>query len=377
MATNHPHRIRIGYDASVTLMPGMGGIARYTLELLRALVDLRDPAVEFVVLLNSFRHRPGPRHRFLFDAPNVRIVERRMPGPLLVKSWLYWGTMSWERLAGEECDVVHAPASYIPPAKCPLVVTVHDLGFLREPGKLDPLGAGYFMQAFPEQLPLVDSVITPSQHVAREVMETYGLAAERVRAVHSGIDTTLFCPGETFTPEELQERGIPRRFLFAPTGAIARKRPELLAQTAELLLRDSSLGIVAAGFPAEEIPYRHKHFRLVQNITDEDLVFYYRAASGTLLTTREEGFGFPLLESLACGTPVVCGRNSSLSEVGGEFPHYAEREDAAGFADAVRRLLSAPPDETWRAQSIAHAARFTWRRCAETVMAEYRRVAAQ
>lgn len=374
---NSPAPLRIGYDASVTLIPAMGGIGRYALELLRALVERRDPGVEFVVLLNSFRHRPGERHRFLFEVPNVRVVERHMPGPLLVKSWLYWGTMSWERLVGDGCHVVHAPASYIPPAKCPLVVTVHDLGFLRDGGKLDPLGAGYFKEAFPEQLPLVDAIVTPSEHVAHDVMGTYDLQPNRVQAIHSGIDTELFCPGETFMAEELEERGIPRRFLFAPTGGIPRKRPELLAQAAEIILRDPDVGIVALGFPAEQIPFRHPRFRTLQNITDEEMVFYYRAAAGTLLTTREEGFGFPLLESLACGTPVVCGRNSSLSEIGGDFPHYAEQDDAAGYYDAARSLLDAPPDDAWRARAIAHAGAFTWGRCAASMLALYRRVVDQ
>ena len=76
----------MGYDASVTLGTA-GGIARYTLELLRDLVALRNPNIQFVVLLNSLRHKPNAAHEFLLHAPNVCVIRRPLPGGWLVRRW--------------------------------------------------------------------------------------------------------------------------------------------------------------------------------------------------------------------------------------------------------------------------------------------------
>ncbi len=365
-------RLTIGYDASVTLAPQPGGIARYTLELLRALVALDDPGLEFVVLLNSWRHEPGEQHRFLMNDSRVRVVRKKLPGPALVEGWRRLGTPSWESLVGERCDVVHAPASYIPPAACPVVATIHDLGFLRDGTAGAPLAGGYFQKAFPRQLPGLDAVICPSRFVASDVIRQYGLEAGRVHAIHSGIDTERFRPGVGLDDATKGEVGIVDPFVLAVTADVPRKRAEWIPQVAAAWRGTGRPQVVAVGLPAR---VDARGVLVLRGISDERLAGLYRSAAAVLLTTREEGFGFPLLEAMACGAPVVCGRNSSLAEIGGEWPVYTEEDSVAGLAAALGSVLTGGVDADRRQAASEWARGFTWRRCAEQVAAAYRAAA--
>jgi glycosyltransferase involved in cell wall biosynthesis len=95
----------------------------------------------------------------------------------------------------------------------------------------------------------------------------------------------------------------------------------------------------------------------------------------TLLTTREEGFGFPLLESLASGTPVVCHRTSALTEIGEGWAHFTDEDTVESFAAKMTEVLENPPDREWRRAASEYARSFTWRRTAREIAEIYRAVA--
>ena len=105
-------------------------------------------------------------------------------------------------------------------------------------------------------------------------------------------------------------------------------------------------------------------------VDDAALVALYRGAACLLFPSRAEGFGFPPLEAMACGTPVVAAAAGSLPEVVGDAAPLVEPDDHAGLADAVARVLADPAP--WRARGLARAGRFSWARCAEQTVAAYR-----
>jgi glycosyltransferase involved in cell wall biosynthesis len=140
-------------------------------------------------------------------------------------------------------------------------------------------------------------------------------------------------------------------------GESLERRPELIDLVFRLKLRDrvKSIGWVA----------------------DEDLLRLYRGALALVMPSRYEGFGLPVLEAMACGTPVVCSRAASLPEVVGEAGLLFEPDDADELRHQLEKLLwDRTVHADLRRKGIHQAGKFTWRRCVEQTLAVYRSVAA-
>ncbi len=359
----------VGFDASSAADPRATGVGRYTRELLRALLRIAPPDMEFLVLGNSLRHGARLRRwRPITEAPNARLVVRRWPGPMLLRSWKSLGWPSWEALAGtRECAVLHSPAMYLPPAECPRVVTVHDLGFLRE-RMPSPLAGGYFRETFPRELPRCAAIVTPSMHTAEDVQHQYGLPPDRVHAVPSGLP-------EAFLSDSQRKPAQARWDVLGVTAPVERKRPGLLAEVLRRLeARRPGLRMAVAGWGDGPHPFPPGVY-VYPRLPDPELAFLYRSAGVVLLTTREEGFGFPVLESFASRTPVVCGRHSALAEIAGGFADFVEEETPEDYTAGVLEVLARQPDALRTAAARRHALSFRWEETARQMVSIYRKAA--
>ncbi len=360
----------VGYDASSAADPRATGVGRYTRELLRALLATAPPDVEFLVFVNSMRH--GERLRrwsVLEEAPNARLVVRRLPGPVLLECWKRLGGPRWEVLSGtRRCGVLHSPAMYLPPADCPRVVTVHDLGFLRE-ARPAALAGGYFRDTFPAELPRCAAVVTPSEFTAEAVRREYGLARERVHAVPSGLPGAFLARGG-------KDARYCRWDVLGVTAPVERKRPEVLAEAlGRMMAARPGLRAAVAGWGDGPHPFP-EGVHVYPRLPDVELALLYRMAGVVVLTSREEGFGFPLLESLACGTPVVCGRHSALAEIGEGFAAFVEGDGGAEeYAAQALEVLDRRVDGTQAAAGRRHALSFRWENTAARMVEIYRQAA--
>lgn len=372
----------IGYDASTTLARRTG-IGRAVLELLRAMVELEDERFEFRVLMSSFLRSPGADHEFLKDKPLVEVMRSRRPGSWLVKKWASGKGPTAESLLGD-IGIFHAPASYIPPAKTARrVATVYDLAFLNDsPSSLQPLGGALFKRHFPAVLPQCDCVITSSNATRERLLEVYNLSPERVVSIPLGINHNLFKPSEERMVEIASHQiGLDKGdFLFSVTSHSERKRNGLLLDVYQRLRETNpeTPTLVVLGWdgtaPRElrERPKLHRHVHVLNRVEDHLLPGIYSAALATILTSREEGFGFPLLEAQACGSPVICPATSTYPEMGGKAAQYVESADIEEWAETVRRVML--NKETRRAVSalgIENAARFQWAECARKTLDVY------
>jgi len=268
--------------------------------------------------------------------------------------------------------VLHCPMPLAPPRRfgLPVVVTVNDAIAWDHPEWLTRAHALHARLVLAPAARAADVVLVPSAHTRERLLaRVRGLDPERVLVTPYGIDSA-FSPGTS-------RDGAP--YLLAVGTLQPRKNLEAALQAFERLVADGlehRLVVVGSrGWRDAELVARLERspaagrIELSGRVEDAELVSLYRGAACLLFPSRAEGFGFPPLEAMACGTPVVASTAGSLPEVIGAAAPLVEPDDAAGLAAAVAGVLADPAP--WRARGQAHAARFTWARCAEQTVAAY------
>ena len=239
---------------------------------------------------------------------------------------------------------------------CPSVVTIHDLSFEREPALMSRKDRIVFRRVVPRAARRAARVLTVSERTKADLVELYGLPEAKVVVTPNGVDPA-------FTPSCSEQLS---RYALA-VGAVQPRKNQLAALAAA---QAAGLPLVVAG-PVKDGPLavelRAGGADLRGYVTQPELVELYRGAACLVQPSRYEGFGLPVLEAMACGTPVVALDEPALREVAGDAAVFV---DEAGLADGVRRALA--ERERLVAAGLARAALFSWRAAAERTLAVYR-----
>ncbi|HEY6867860.1 MAG TPA: glycosyltransferase family 1 protein, partial [Candidatus Eisenbacteria bacterium] len=286
------------------------------------------------------------------------------------------------------CDLVHATDVVVPfTGRIPAVVTVHDLSFLRAPDHHTPLNRAALRAIAPRAIRHARLVLADSHATARDLEACYGLPADRIRVVYPGCALERFrpCPGEDAGPV-LARYGIERPYLLFVGTLEPRKNLSGLIDAFELLAQGGlDHRLVLAGRPGwgfaaieSRLAAQRSGHRVIRTgrVAEDDLPALYRAADAFVYPSHYEGFGLPVLEAMACGTPVVTSDRSSLPEVVGEAGLMVDPGDVEALARAIAEVLgSGAVRERLRTEGPRRAAAFTWRRAAEQVAAAYAEVA--
>jgi glycosyltransferase involved in cell wall biosynthesis len=238
------------------------------------------------------------------------------------------------------------------------VVTVHDLSFERDATAMNALDRWTFKAVVPRAVRRADHVLTVSERTKADLVSLYGLPPGKVTVTPNGVDPA-FAPGAGGTEHPY--------VLYV--GAVQRRKDPLAALTAA---RAVGLPLVVAG-PEKEADLaaelRAGGAELRGYVSKDELGELYRRAAALVLPSRYEGFGLPVLEAMASGTPVVAAPEPALVEVGGEAAVYAEDGD---FAGALRRALA--DREALAAAGLSRAEQFSWAETARRTAAVYRQV---
>jgi len=241
-------------------------------------------------------------------------------------------------------------------APCPCVVTVHDLSFARERKLMGWRDRLVFRRVVPRAVRRAARVITVSERTKRDLVELYRVAPERVVVTPNGVDP-VFAPGDG-----------PRDYVLA-VGAIQRRKNQLAGVDAAAA---AGLPLVVAGPEKDRAlaaELRRRGARLEGYVEPKRLAELYRGAACLVQTSRYEGFGLPVLEAMASGTPVVAVSEPALEEVAGDAAVFA---DEGGLADGIRLALE--ERERLVAAGLERAAAFSWRATAEKTLAVYREI---
>ncbi len=257
------------------------------------------------------------------------------------------------RLSADLCHTQYALPLRSP---CPCVVTVHDLSFARDPELMNRRDGRIFRTVVPRAVKKAARVLTVSERTKRDLVELYGIAPQRVVVTPNGVDP-VFTPGEGT-----------RDFVLA-VGAIQGRKNQLAALEAANAV---GLPLVVAGpekDPALADELRRGGARLLGYVETERLAELYRNAACLVQPSRFEGFGLPVLEAMASGTPVVVTREPALQEVAGDAAVFVDEEH---LAEGVRHALAKRDQLVWA--GLERARGFTWEATAEKTLDVYREV---
>ncbi|HEY6075206.1 MAG TPA: glycosyltransferase family 1 protein [Gaiella sp.] len=318
------------------------GDETYALNLLRELGPLASDAS---VRLVATTRRPD------LVPEGIEPVELASGSQVLRMAWSLPRTL--RRLGA---DLVHT--QYAAPLRCPcpFVVTVHDVSFARDPDYMGWKDRTIFRRVVPRAMRKAARVLTVSERTKADIVELYGIPAQRIVVAPNGVDP-IFAPGSGTHDYVLS------------VGAIQRRKNQLAALEAA---RAANLPLVVVGpakDPALADELRARGARLEGYVGTDRLVELYRGAACLVQSSRYEGFGLPVLEAMATGTPVVAVPDPALREVAGGAAIFVEE---AELADGIQRALA--ERDRLVAAGLERARTFSWRSAAERTLAVYREI---
>ena len=312
------------------------------------------------------RHRHLPPEPWI---PPIPIAHLSLGAPWLYETWLRFDHPRVERATGP-VDVTHATSIIPPPTKAPLVVTLHDLAFLHEPGHFTKHGVGVFMRSLEVIRRRADLVLCSSQATMDDCAMA-GLDSERLRLVPLGVDVDQASAAEVQRVRSLYR--LPERYLLFVGTVEPRKNLRGLA--AAIAMLEEPLPLVVAGSDGwgDIAIEADVDIRFLGFLPHEDLHPLYAGAEVFCYPSEREGYGLPVLEAMAQGVPVVTSSGTATEETAGAAAVLVDPRDpgdiARGIVEAGRRRIELS------AKGLARAHKLTWADTARLTAAAYREVA--
>lgn len=287
-------------------------------------------------------------------------------------------------------DLFHATDFTLPPTlpDARTILTVHDLSFVTVPKSAHPAQRRYLDRVVPRSVKQADHVIADSQATKNDLIDIYGTEPGKISVVLSGVD-------EQYRPvEDVKLRRLVREkynipldvpYIFSIGTVQPRKNyGKLISAIARLRDDFPDMHLVIAGgkgwlegpiYQAVDVLDLHNRVHFIGFADEADIPVLYSDARCTAYISLYEGFGFPVVESMACGTPVLTSNVSSMPEVGGTAAFFVDPYDIDDITSGLRRILT---DEDLRKRlreaGFRQVKRFTWERSAQDLLSIYERV---
>lgn len=364
---------RVAIDLRMWSHPGIG---RYTRELLEAMVGLRG-------------HED---FRFLGYEKDLKLFLRQAPGAssTAVTSRIYSVGEQFEMARAAKNDaLLHVPHFNVPVArKGKLVATIHDLIYLQDPkASKSPLGKSYASFLFGHIARKAAAVITVSEHTKNEVLNRFPRLGGRVHVTHEAA-SPLFRPIDDLEVKAGMRKkyALQKPFvLFVGSLKTHKNIPVLVDAMKELRhTRKLDIDLILVGrrdMKNEELwrflQLNRSYARCMGELPDEDLAVFYNLASAFVLPSLREGFGLPVLEAMACGTPVVVSDRASLPEIAGSAALKFDPSRVDQLSSHLYRILT---EEKLRLDLVAagkdRAKEFSWEKTARKTWEVYERALA-
>ncbi|MGI9658536.1 MAG: glycosyltransferase family 4 protein [Gaiellaceae bacterium] len=355
--------MRIAIDVSPLSHPRTG-IGNYLAALVGSLGH--DPDSEVAAFAPT---RPRGR-RFILEALDGAPVERHLPRvPFSHQVRQTWSRLGWppaERFVGR-FDVLHFSDWMFPPQAAGLrATTIYDLIPLRFPAWTTARTRTMHSRKYEAARHQCGLVVAISSYTALDIEENLGINGDRIVVAYPSVDARYSAQGP---PASIEAPYILAVSTLEPRKGLR----ELIAAYAALRERNADevrLVIAGASGWGEQLELEADGVHWIGYVSDDELAGLYRSASALAYPSRFEGFGLPIVEAMASGTPVVTSHHPSVDEASGDVAVRCDPDDAEAFANALLLALQAS-DETVEA-GLAHAAQFTADACATAVLDGYR-----
>jgi len=363
------------------------GVGQYTARLASHLARIA-PEFNYVLLTNGPADACIAPPGFRVVAFGLGLANGSWPAKLYAPVWMNMQLPSV--LRRERVDLYHGPNFFMPMRKtCPTVVTVHDVAFVRVPGTYDPVYRRYMLWQVGHSAREADHLIAVTEHSKNDVVDLFDVDPARISVIYNGTDERYNAnPDAGYLADTRSALQLPDRYLLHVGVVEARKNIEtLLRASIEPLRRglvDSVVLVGRDGRGADSVRRIttvlgiDRRVRFLGYVAQDLMAGVYHLARLLVFPSLFEGFGMPILEAMACGTPVLASDTSSMPEVAGDAAMMFSPADVNALERLLIEVLSRPElHAELRRRGLARAARFTWDEAATRHAAVYRQVLAQ
>ena len=367
-------RIGVDYTAAVRQKAGIG---RYARSLIRALARLDHENA--YVLLSAGKEQDGEPWPANFCLRTLPLTDRHLS--ILWQKLRLPLPVEW--LTGR-LDLFHSPDFVLPPVRrARTVLTIHDLSFLRHPDCSSPALLEYLMSAVPRSVARADLVLADSQSTQRDLIELMGVDAARIRVVYPAVDETFVRSDQAGVAAVRARYQIDGPYILSLGTLQPRKNYVRLIEAFGMLKETSGIPhrLVIGGGPGwlYEPIYEtierlglQAEVRMLGYVDEGDLPALYTGADVFAFPTLYEGFGIPVLEAMACGTPVVASNTSSLPEAAGDAALLVSPTDTEAMAEAIGLAIDDADLRAHLVQSgLMQCQRFSWTASARELHSAY------
>ena len=368
--------MRIALEAQRIFRPNKHGMDFVALETIRELQKI-DHENEYFIFVS-----PG-EDRCLESSENVHVIELKCP------TYPLWEQVALPRAVKRiKPDLLHC-TSNTAPLHCPvpLVLTLHDIIYLekRQSSSLSwyqEMGWHYRRLIVPRILPKCEKIITVSQFERKRILEALHLPDRQLVAVYNGFNSHFHVQPKA--PEIIRKYIDADNYLFFLGNTDPKKNtPRVLkaysnylkksAKKLPLLIADLKEDAINRILEEENITEIKGSLRFPGHIANTDLAALYGGAFAFLYPSLRESFGIPMLEAMACGTPVIAGNTSAMPEIAGEGALLA---DPFNVEDITNKILQLEEDEAFYQQQVDYGLKrsrmFSWRNTATSLLKIYK-----
>lgn len=323
------------------------------------------------------------RHQAPFlDEASITAVTTKIPTEKRSLRIL-WEQIIWPwQLWRSKSDLLHSMAFVTPVFTTkPAIITVYDLSFMHYPDQFPSLQRRYLTSQTRRSCQQAKRIITISESSKQDIHQFFGIPLHRIDVVYPGVDS-IYQPNATEEIERFrQAKGHGRYLLHVGTLQPRKNINTLLEAFAQLAEPDLDLVLVGGkGWLFADIFAKVQQLNLEDRVhftgyvPDEELPLWYSAAELLVFPSFYEGFGMPIIEAMACGTPVVAANNSSIPEATGNAGQLFEPTNVAACVDRLTAVLHDPQlSAKMRTLGLEHARQFSWERAGLETAEVYRR----